>query len=493
MCLSLVLVVASVSALNLALPDLAVSLNASNTSLTWIADGYTVALAALVLPIGAIGDRVGRRNVLIVGNVVFGLASAAAAAVDDSNHLIICRIAMGVGAAMIMPGTLSTITAAFPTEQRARGVATWSGFAAAGAIIGLLVAGALLERWGWQSLFVVSAITAVLAALAAWALAPNTKDEHGSSFDTWGALFTAVGIGALVYAIIEGNDRGWGEVPVVVAVVACVVGFAAYVVHGLRARHPLLDPRLFRLAGFRTGAITVLTQFMAIFGFFYVGLQFLQLILDYSPLKAAVALMPVALLVIPVSLVTPRIIHAVSLRAVLAGGLTLLAVGMIWISRLDADSGYLGFLGGVLVAGIGIGLTSSAGTDAIVSSLTRDQQGVASAMNDTTREVGSAVGIALMGSVYSSRYADNLPNLTHLPSDAAQVTRDSAAGGLAVAERLGGSTGARLAGGVRDAFIDGLSASLIVIAVILVVAAVGVLFRAPKTLTLADAENDRSE
>ena len=167
MCLALVLVVASVSALNLAIPDLAVDLAASNTALTWIADGYTVALAALVLPFGALGDRWGRRRVLVAGTVVFGLASLAASFADSTTALIACRVAMGAGAAMIMPGTLSTITASFPPQQRRRGVATWSGFAAAGAIIGFLAAGLLLERWGWASMFVASAVLAVTAGGAA--------------------------------------------------------------------------------------------------------------------------------------------------------------------------------------------------------------------------------------------------------------------------------------------------------------------------------------
>ncbi len=181
MCLALILVVASVSALNLALPDLAISLEADNTALTWIADGYTVALAALVLPLGAVGDRIGRRSVLIVGAVVFAAASLAAAYADSTISLIAARVVMGVGAAMIMPGTLSTITATFPPEQRSKGVAIWSGFAAAGAIIGMLVAGTLLERWGWQSIFVTSAAVGVVAAVAAAALAPNTRDHDPTS------------------------------------------------------------------------------------------------------------------------------------------------------------------------------------------------------------------------------------------------------------------------------------------------------------------------
>lgn len=481
MCLSLVLVVASVSALNLALPDLAVDLDASNTALTWIADAYTVALAALVLPFGAVGDRWGRRNVLIVGNVVFGAASLAAAlTAQTTTELIIWRILMGIGAAMIMPGTLSTITAAFTAEQRARGVATWSAFAAAGAIIGLLAAGALLEMWTWRSIFVTSAAVAALAAIAAALLAPNTRDEHPTAPDVAGAITTALGIGTLVFAIIEGNDRGWTEPIVLTALAITAVSFATYTAVGLHKHQPLLDPRLFGIPGFRAGTITILVQFMAIFGFFFVGLQYLQLILNYSPLTSAVALVPVAVVVVPVSLVTPRIVKRTGLKAVMVAGLLLLATGLYGISRLTVDSGYRPLLAGLIVAGIGIGLLSSAATASIVGSLSRDKQGVASAVNDATREIGSAIGIALMGSIFSSHYRSGLPaDVDALPPDAAETIRHSAAGGLAVAEHLGPQADA-LTEGVRHAFIDGLSASLIAITTILIVAALGCLLRAPR-------------
>lgn len=481
MCLALVLVVASVSAINLALPGLAVELDASNTDLTWIADGYTVALAAFVLPLGALGDRLGRRNVLVAGTLVFAASALAAALSDTTTALIAWRVVMGLGAAMIMPGTLSTITAVFPPEQRSKGVATWSGFAAAGAIIGLLGAGALLEKWSWTSIFYVSAATAVLAGITAVVLAPDTRDEHPPRPDIIGTILSSAGIGALVVGIIEGSERGWTERVVVGSLVLCALAFAAYAFHGLRTHEPLLDPRLFGRPGFRSGAVTVLTQFMAVFGFFFVGLQYLQLILGYSPLKSAVALIPVAVVVLPVSMVTPLLVRVVRLNMTMFAGLLFLAAGLLWIATLDTDSGYLPFLGGLVVAGIGVGVTSSTGTSAIVTSLSARQQGVASAMNDTTREVGSAVGIALMGAVFSGSYGSHLPDLSALPDEAAETVRDSAPGGLAVAGQLG-PDGVALAGQVKDAFIHGLSASLIAVSVILVVAAIGALLRAPRRL-----------
>ncbi|MEO6988549.1 MAG: MFS transporter [Aquihabitans sp.] len=484
MCLALVLVVGSVSAINLALPDLAISLGAGNSALTWIADGYTVALAALVLPLGALGDRYGRRRLLVAGTVVFGLASVGASTADTANVLIAWRVAMGVGAAMIMPGTLSTITATFPPEQRARGVATWSGFAAAGAIIGLLAAGALLERWGWSSIFVASAAAAAVAGIAAQVLAPDTREKVHRRFDLAGSVLLAVGIGALVFAIIEGTEQGWTQPITLVAVALAIGGLVGYVVADLRHENPILDPRLFALAGFRTGSIAIVVQFMAVFGFFFVGIQYLQLVLEYSPLGAAVALIPVAVVVLPAAQVTPRLVDRFGLNRVMAGGLLAIAAGMVWIARLDVASGYGPFVVGLCIAGVGIGLASSTGTSAIVGSLPTDRQGVASAVNDATREVGSSIGIAIMGSVYGSHYASALPATpAGTPGEIVDLVHGSAAAGIMVADRIGGDLGSQLAVAVRIAFMDGLRASLLVVAVVVVVAAVAVLVRAPRQPT----------
>lgn len=485
MCLALVLVVASVSAVNLALPDLAVALGASNSALTWIADGYTVALAAFVLPLGALGDRIGRRTVLITGTAVFAAGSVAAALSDSTTSLIASRVVMGLGAAMIMPGTLSTITATFPVDRRARGVAIWSGFAAAGAIIGLIAAGALLEVWSWRSIFYTSAIVACLALAAAALWSPNTRDQHPPRVDVLGTALTVVGIGTLVFAIIEGSDRGWTEPVVIASFVVCAVSLAAYAAYGMRTDEPLLDPRLFGLPGFRAGSISVIVQFMAVFGFFFVGLQYLQLILGYSPLHSAIALVPVALAVLPVSVSTPAIVRRLGLNVTMCLGLLLLAAGLGWVATLNADSGYPPFLLGLIVAGIGIGITSSTGTSAIVGSLSADQQGVASAVNDTTREVGSAIGIALMGAVFTSRYTASLPDLSQLPAEAAKAVRDSAAAGLEVATRMGPS-GAELTHTVRTAFMDGLSAALIAVVIPIVLTAIGALLRAPRKSSAQD-------
>ncbi|MEU3839070.1 MFS transporter [Streptomyces sp. NPDC028635] len=466
MCLALMLVVAFMPALNLALPDIALDLSASFTSLTWIVDSYTVALAGLVLPLGALGDRVGRRAVLVAGTLVFGGAAFAAAVSSGPTALIVWRAVMGVGAAMIMPGTLSTVTAVFPAGRRGRAVAIWSACAGAGSILGMLASGALLEWFSWRSVFLAGGCVALAMAPAALLGAPETKDPSPGGFDAAGAVCTALAPGALVYALIAGNDEGWRTPSVAAALVVAVLAAAAYVLLGLRARHPLLDPRLFRLRDFSAGTTALTVQFMVLFGFYFVGLQYLRLILGFGPLKSAVALVPVGLVVVPASLIAPRMVRWSGMRAVLAAGLALLAAGLVTLSLLTADSGYPPFLGSLVLAGAGIGLTGTVGTSAITGSLPADRQGVASAANDATREVGAALGVALMGSVFGSHYRSSLTvDLGRLPATAADAVRRSPVGGLYVAQRLG-PRGAALADDVRNAFMSGMSAAVVAVAVV---------------------------
>ncbi|MGW4562047.1 MFS transporter [Streptomyces sp. NPDC004561] len=478
MCLTLILIASSMSALNLALPQLALDLGASTTSLTWIVDGYTVVLAGLVLPLGALGDRHGRRAVLVGGTAVFGAAALTASFASGSTELVAWRMVMGLGAAMMMPGTLSTMTAVLPADQRARGVAVWAGCAAGGVALGLLASGALLEWFSWRSIFTAAAAAALVTAVVAVLFAPETREARPRGFDAAGAVCTSIAPGALVFALIEGNDVGWSEPRVVAALVVSVLAAVAYVVLGLRADEPLLDPRLFRIPGFRAGSVTIAAQFLAVFGFYFVGLQYVQLVLGYRPLKAGLALLPIGLIVAPVSQTTPRLAARFGVRAVMVTGLLLLGCGLVAMASLHAGSGYLPFLACLLVAGLGVGMTGAVGTSAITGSLTRDKQGVASAVNDVTREVGAAVGIALMGSVFGNRYRASLPEaVSRLPQDAAEAVRHSPAGGIHVAVHAG-PQGAALATGVREAFMSGMSAALLAAAVVVAVAACS-LVRAP--------------
>jgi EmrB/QacA subfamily drug resistance transporter len=495
MCLSLVLVVASVSSVNLALTGISLDLGTSSSQLTWIADGYTVALAALVLPFGALGDRVGRRTLLLVGTVVFGLAALAAAAAGAPGTLVGARVVMGIGAAMIMPGTLSTITAVFPLSGRAKAVSVWAGFASSGAILGLIGCGLILESWTWRATFLATAALSVVAFAAAWALTPNTADPEDAVIDLPGFVLSGVGIGALVYAIIDGAEAGWTTPNALGALTVAIASLAAFVAWELRTPRPMLDVRLFALRGFSTGALALTVQFLCLFGFFLVGLQFLLLVLGYSALHSALCLLPLAAIVMPLSRVAPHIVGRFGARAVMSIGLVGLGTGLAIMSRLDAASTYGHFLGGLAAFGLGMALTSTPATTAIVSSLPRAKQGVASAVNDVSRELGSALGIAMLGSLFTSGYSsgvsdavDALPPV--VPPEAAHAVEESAGAGFAVADRLGGGGGQQLADAVGDAFSTGLQQAMTAGAIFALVTAAVTLWRGPKRASAQQPEID---
>jgi EmrB/QacA subfamily drug resistance transporter len=472
---------ASVTSVNLALEEIAVSLHASGSDLTWVADAYTVALAALVLPFGAFGDDFGRRRALVIGTLIFGLAAGLAATSGSVEMLIGWRALMGVGAALIMPSTLATVTAVFPAERRAHAVAVWAGFASAGAVIGLLMSGALLEIADWEWTFLAIAILAAVSLVATLLFVPATKNSERAHPDLAGTGFLAIGIGAVVYGIIEGADNGWGQTGTVVAFALSALALLAWAIRDSRISWPLLDPRLFKLRGLSSGALTLVLLFLASFGFFYVGLQYVQLVLGYQPLMAALAFLPIAAVVMPLSAWTPWLSKRLGDKPVMAAGLALMAGSLLLMTGLEADDGYVSFLIPMLLFACGLAMSSTPSTNVVVASLPPREQGVASALNDVTREFGAALGIALLGSLFNSGYTSAVTDATtSLPAATGAAVRDSAAVGLNVAQspKLG-SAGPALEASVKDAFMSGMHSAFVVGAILLAVGVAYVLLRAP--------------
>jgi len=479
MCLALVLVVASVSMLAIGLPKVSEALGLSQSTQTWVVDAYALTLASLLLVAGAIGDRFGRRAALLSGIVVFGSGSLLSAFAGSGGTLIAFRALTGVGGALIMPGTLSTITSVFPPEARARAVGIWAGFAGAGGTLGMLGAGWMLGHHSWTSIFFVTAAVSALTFLAIVAFVPNTRSTEHVGLDPLGAVLSALAVGGLVLGIIEGPIRGWSDPLTIGGLLAGVVLGAAFVAWELRTAYPLLDPRLFRHRGFATGSASLLVLFIALFGIFLVILQYLQLLLGDSALKAAVALLPMTFVMIPISTIAAPLSMRFGQKLVGGAGLAISAVGLLAFSTLDAGSGYPVLLVAQLILAVGVGLAMTPATNAIVTSLPAAQQGVASAVNDTTREIGTALGIAIMGSMFNSGYRHGLSgHLDGVPADAAAQARQ--APGLAFdAARSLGRSGDALAAAARDAFSSGMPFSMLMGAGLLVLAAAFVAVRAP--------------
>ena len=479
MCLALMMVVGAVASLNVALPEIARSTGATQTQLQWMVAAYALAFAALLLPAGAIGDRIGRKPVLASGLALFGLSSLAAVFLNSPGELIALRGAMGVGAATIMPVTLSVITTIFPPEERGKAVGTWVGVAAGGGVLGLLASGVLLEWLPWQSIFVLNVVLAAVALLGTLAIVPATREARAPRLDPVGAVLSAAALAALVFGVIEGPERGWGELTTVLSLAFGAVAALAFVLWELRRREPMLDPRHFARRGFAAGTLSVTVQFFAAFGFLFLALPYLQLVMGYSPLQAAGALVPMALVVIPLSRIAPAIAARVGVRVAGATGLSLMALGFLVLATLDVGASYAHFLAGLLPFGAGMALAGAPATTAIVASLPRSKQGVASAVNDVSRELGGALGIAVLGSLMNGVYRAEMADSTAtLPAGVGEKARGSLAAAQQIGEQLG-PQGHQLVLHAQTAFLHGFIHGLIGGAALLLLGAVFVAVRAP--------------
>jgi EmrB/QacA subfamily drug resistance transporter len=466
MCLALATVVSAVASLNVAIPSIARDTHASLTELSWVVDAYALVFAALLLPGGALGDRFGRRKALLAGLTVFGLGSAAAMTQADASWLIGMRAVLGLGAALVMPATLSTITSTFPAAERAKAVGTWAGVAGASAILGLLTSGLVLEWWSWRAVFAVNVVLAVAAIAGTLRVVPESADPDAPRLDVTGALIALVSLGAVVYSVIEAPTRGWTDVWTIGGLAVGLLGIAGFVAFEARRAEPLLDPRLFTYRGFAAGTMTITVQFFAFFGFIFLLLQYLQLVLADSPLVAALSLVPLAFGLMPTARVlAPRLADRIGAPRTSILGLLVAAAAFLWLSTLDAGSSYWPLLVGLVPLGAGMALAMTPATAAITDALPREKQGVGSAVNDLARELGGALGIAVLGSVLQSVYRSNL-DVSGLPAPAAEQARSS----LALAAHLG----PQVAASAESAFVDGLHVALLVGACALLAAAAAV-------------------
>jgi EmrB/QacA subfamily drug resistance transporter len=491
MCLGLMMVVAGVSSLNVALPSIGADTGASQTEQQWIVDAYALVFAALLLPAGALGDRFGRKAIFIAGLALYGGLSVAALFVHSASALIGVRALLGVAAAAIMPVTLAVITAVFPPEERGKAVGTWTGVAAAGGVMGLVSSGILLEWFGWQAIFVLNIVLATLALVGTILFVPATRESKPPRLDPIGTLLSAGALGTIVYATVEGPEIGWLEPLTLGALALGVVGLVVFVLWELRRREPMLDPRNFLRPGFGAGSLSITAQYFAAFGFFFLGLPYLQMVLGYSTLEASMSLLPMAVVVLPLSRVAPRIADRVGVRVTGPLGLALMASGFAVLSTLGTDASYWHFLAGLLPFGAGMALAGSPATSAIVGSLPRDKQGVASAVNDVSRELGGALGIAILGSILNGAYRSGVKDGTSsLSPDVADQVSSSLGTAQQVAAKLG-PQGTDLLAQAESAYVHGVSLGLLAGAGTLLAAALFVAVRAPRRAKAKLATKER--
>jgi EmrB/QacA subfamily drug resistance transporter len=475
LCLSLVVIGVDNTILNVAIPTLVKDLNASTSQLQWIVDGYTLVFAGLLLTAGSLGDRFGRKGALSVGLVIFGAGSVLSATAGSSAQLIVTRCVMGMGAALIMPATLSIVTNVFTIPaERARAIAIWAGFSAMGIAIGPLAGGYLLEHFYWGSVFLVNVPIVLTALVAGWYLVPNSKDPAAPRLDPLGAILSIVGLTALVWAVIEAPAKGWtsGSTLAGLAVAAAVLGgFAAWELH---SDHPMLDVSFFKNPRFTAASQAITLTFFALFGSLFVVTMYLQTVLGYSALAAGVRLLPFAAVMMVLAPQSARVAERYGTKKVVFGGLLGVAAGLLIMLSATATSGYLPVFFSFVVMATGMAFTMAPATESIMGSLPRDKAGVGSAVNDTTRQVGGALGVAIVGSVFSSAYASQLSShisALHLPVAAGSTATASVGGALEVATRVGGPTGQALATAAREAFVTGMHRGVLIGAAVAVVGA----------------------
>ncbi len=472
MCLSLVMVVMSVAGLNVALPSLQEDLEATASSLQWIIDAYALVFAALLLPAGALGDRFGRKRALLFGLVVFATGSLIAGLGTTAAQVIAGRVVNGIGAAFVMPATLSLLTTIFPPEERRKAIAMWAGFAGAGGALGPIVSGSLLEGYWWGSALLVNVPIVAIVITAVWVFSPTSKDPEATPLDPIGAVLSLVGLGALVFGIIEGPDRGWTSTNVLTAFVVAAVGLVAFLVWERRTAHPMLPLKLFQDRRLSVGSGVISTAFFVMFGLFFLFTMYLQFVRGYSPLRAGLSTLPLALTLVAVAPRSAALAERLGTGPVIATGFVLVAAGFSVLAFIGPHTSYLVLAVALVLLGAGMSITAAPATGSIMSAVPHAKAGVGSAINDTTREVGGALGIAVLGSVSNAAYKAFVDvGGLGLPQPVAKAASQSVGAATAMAAQVPG--GAQLAARAGRAYTDAFNiASAVSVALALAAAAV---------------------
>jgi EmrB/QacA subfamily drug resistance transporter len=458
LCLSVIVVGMDSFILNVALPTLVRDLNASETQLQWIVDAYILLFAALLLTTGSLGDRFGRRSVLQIGLLVFGTGSLLCALSRSSNMLVATRAFMGVGAAAMLPSTLSILTNVFPDEERGRAIGIWAGVSAIGLALGPILGGWLLEHFYWGSVFLINVPIAAVALVVGQRILPNSKDPAAPRMDPLGAGLSMVGLVALVYAIIEAPNHGWTSVEIVGAFVAGVAVLALFVVWELRQDQPMLNLGFFRNPSFSAANLATTLTFFALSSALFFVTQYFQFILGYSPLDTGFRLLPMVVIMLLMSPFAPRVAELFGNKLPVSGGMLIAAGGMFYFSKITPESGYSHSLVSLSLLAIGLLLAMVPATNSVMGSLPVAKAGVGSAMNSTTRQVGGALGVAVLGSILTSEYRASIQSsLSSLPPSALAAAKSSVGAAISVGNSVGGSAGDAIVAVAKDAFVHGMT------------------------------------
>lgn len=463
LCTSVFIIVVDGTIVNVALPTFVRELGASNSQLQWIVDAYVLVFAGLLMAAGSIGDRYGRKGTLQLGLLVFGATSVMASLAGSAGELIAWRAAMGVGGALIFPATLALLVNVFTdARQRAVAIAVWAATSGLAVALGPVSGGLLLRHFAWGSVFLVNVPVVVAAMLLVARVVPTSRDHSIHRFDPLGVVLSIAGVTVLVWAVIEGPKHGWLSVESLAAFATATALLAGFVVWERRSDHPMLDVSVFTNRRFTAGSLSVTFAFFALFGFIFMVTQYFQFVRGYDTLEAGVRTVPFALFTGVAAPLSATLAHRVGTKAVVVLGLSSMALGFAWTTFDTVGTSYSVIVGQMLFMGGGLGLVNAPATEAIMGSLPPAKAGVGSAVNDTARELGGTLGVAIVGSLFASVYAGRLGELlagSPLPADALATAKESVGAGAAVAaaagEQAGPAAGEFVQRAVNTAFIDG--------------------------------------
>jgi EmrB/QacA subfamily drug resistance transporter len=464
LCVPLLIVSLDNTVLNVALPTLVRDLHASDSELQWIVDAYVLVFGGLMLVSGSVADRVGRKRTFLVGLAVFATCSTWAALSNSAGMLIAARASMGLGATLIMPATLAIITNTFTDRgERQRALGIWAGTTGAGVALGPIVGGVLLAHFAWGSVFLINVPIALIGLAAGIPFVPNSRNEHAQRLDLVGSLLSILGLGLVLWAVIEAPVHGWTSAEVLGTGIGGIVTLAGFVGWESRTSHPMLKLRFFRQAGFSGAVMSTATMTFGLMGMLFVMTQFLQFQLGYSALQAGIRMLPAAGAIVVVAPLSAVVVGRLGTKLTVALGLAIVAGGLWQISGATVTTTYSGVVIGAIMIGVGAGLVMPASTGSLMGTLPLEHTGVGSATNGTFLNIGGALGVAILGSIMATRYQHQLgaSAAVHvLPATVQQTALGSLGAALQVAAHAGGLLGTTLATAARAAFMSGMSMAL---------------------------------
>lgn len=452
--ISLLIINLDDTVVNIAVPTLQRTLDASVSELQWIVTAYILVFAGFLLTMGSLGDRFGRKRALQAGLGIFGAASVFAAFSPSSLPMIASRAVMGLGAALIMPSTLSVIVDVFPVGERAKAIGIWTGVASLGIPLGPLLGGWLLETTWWGSIFLINVPIVVAALVGGAFVVPESRHPSPRKADFLGMTLSTAALASLLYGIIGLPALGWGDPTIVGSLAAGILLGAAFVRHEGRTDHPMLDLGLFRDRRLSSGAGAIVLTFLAFAGLAFTVVQYLQIVQRFDPLETGLLLLPLVIAVMIGAGVSSKLAARLGAGRSIAASLVVLSAGLAVVSRFDTVTAFWAIALAFVPVGFGLGSAMAPSTAAIMEAVPKDDAGVGSSLNDVARQLGAALGVSLMGSLLSWLYASEVAGaVTALPADLAAVARNSVGGAAQVAASLGGAAGRTLMGAALNAFV----------------------------------------